>query len=309
MREEERIAAGRRPPGEPGDRKERRRQREDRQTAHRRCPIGLSGEPPGAERHHRQRQPGVVAGDRGQRRQQTGDGKGAQPPRFAWTQRGFARLRPSREGAGTLRGFPRLIERGQEALERGHPEEKIERLTGGGGRRLQMERRDRQRERGQRRARPAHQPAREGEKREEDGQAAEQRQITRRARGVAVERDERAHQHRVQGAELAVGARDGGARRIEHHPLGDERAHRRVAMLVLREREEADAQHDRQDKDQECAGALPRRRLPRGRLPRRRGQFPARAARTRGRAASISASETAPTEIRNQPLSSRRPNA
>src|SRR4029077_11677598 len=88
-------------------------------------------------------------------------------------------------------------------------------------------------------------------------------------------------------------ARAGG---LQDHPFRDQRAHRRIAVLVFGEREQRDPQDDRQpDRDGSVA------RHPR----QRRGS----AARRRGNAASISASETAPTEIRNQPLSSRSPNA
>jgi hypothetical protein len=49
----------------------------------------------------------------------------------------------------------------------------------------------------------------------------------------------------VQRPELAVRARLRGARRLQHHALGDQRTHGRVAVLVLGEGEHRQAHHDR----------------------------------------------------------------
>jgi hypothetical protein len=107
-----------------------------------------------------------------------------------------------------------------------------------------VQRRQRQREGRQLGGGPAGETARERQERKQYGDAREQRQQARRSRRQRVERDERPHQRRVQRPELAVGTWRSGARRVQHHPLGDQRAHRRVAVLVVGEREHRHAQHD-----------------------------------------------------------------
>ena len=92
---------------------------------------------------------------------------------------------------------------------------------------------------------------------------------------------------RVQRAELTVGPRVARRLRgIEDHPLGDERAHRRVAVLVLGEREDDGAQHEREHDDAQAPRR--RRRTGTGATRGRSAQPGASAARTRGSAASIS---------------------